>query len=576
MITGVSGAARGVRIGVVGLAAVIAFTAVTFDHADARKRRKRVSSYNPPYATIVVDANSGKTLQATNADSIRHPASLTKVMTLYMLFERLEAGKIRLDSQMAVSEHASEQAPTKLGLADGSTLMVEDAIKGLVTKSANDAAAVIAEALGGSEEQFARMMTAKARSLGMTKTVYRNASGLPDDEQVTTARDQATLGRAIQERFPKYYAYFATPSFHFRGRVIRGHNRLLGRVEGVDGIKTGYTRASGFNLVTSMRRGNRHIVAVVLGGRSGGSRDAAMRELITAYVSEGATTKTASVIEQRGVQVAAAEPKAPEAKPMPVMQKPVVEAKQPAKPVQLAAAGPEVTVAAPATGPATVTPPAAAKAAEPVLLSSGVVATQALPPIPGSSDPITPTKVKTVAVRAGSVKPAMPTMAALPPQITEAPAAPAQTASIARELPPQPANHGTGQGILGVLPSSAMAYADPKPAVQPLPAPSAPAQRVAAVAPAPAPVAAPAKPIVRSGWIIQVGAYDVEKEARERLDEARGAVKQLGKADPFTEPVSKGDKTMYRARFAGLAKDDAEAACKALKRNDISCFTIKN
>lgn len=577
MIIGVSGAARGVRIGVIGLAAVIAFTAVTLDSADARKRRKRVVAYNPPYATIVVDGNSGKTLQATNADATRHPASLTKVMTLYLLFERLEAGKLRLDSQMAVSEHASEQAPTKLGLADGSTLMVEDAIKGLVTKSANDAAAVIAEALGGSEEQFARMMTAKARSLGMTRTVYRNASGLPDDEQVTTARDQATLGRAIQERFPKYYAYFATPSFHFRGRVIRGHNRLLGRVEGVDGIKTGYTRASGFNLLTSMKRGNRHIVAVVLGGRSGGSRDAAMRTLVAEYITEGAMTKTASVIEQRGVETKLA---AAETRPMPIVAPApkVVEAKHAAKSVQLAAAGPEVTIAAtPATGPATVTPPA--QAAEPVLLASGVVASQALPPIPGSSDPITPTKVKTVAVRAGSVKPAMPTMAALPPQITEAPAAaaPVQTASIPRALPPQPANHGTGQGILGVLPSSAMAFADPKHAAQSVPAQAvAPAQRVAAVAPAPAAAPAPAKPVVRSGWIIQVGAYDAESEARQRLDLARGAVKQLGKADPFTEPVAKGDKTMYRARFAGLAKDDAEAACKALKRNDISCFTIKN
>jgi D-alanyl-D-alanine carboxypeptidase len=567
MIVGVSGAARGARIGILGLAAMMAFLAVTTDPADARRRKARVSTYSPPYATIVVDANSGKTLQATNADSIRHPASLTKIMTLYLLFERLESGRMKLDSQMPVSEHASEQAPTKLGLAEGSTLMVEDAIKGLVTKSANDAAVVIAETLGGSEDQFARLMTAKARALGMSKTVYRNASGLPDDAQVTTARDQATLGRAIQERFPRYYAYFSMPSFRYRGNVIRNHNRLLGRVEGVDGIKTGYTRASGFNLVTSMKRGNRHIVGVVLGGRSGGSRDAAMRELVAEYIGGGATQKTASVIEQRGTSLAAVEPK-----PMPVVaaaQK-SIELKPPAradavKPVQLAAAGPALTVAAPAPAPAKT----AEKATEPMLLSSGVVATQALPPIPGSSDPITPTRVKTVAVRAGAVKPAMPAMAALPATISEAPAAaPAQTASIPRsELPPPAPNHGTGQGILGVLPASAMAYADPKPA---------PAQRVAAVAPAPVAAAAPAKPIARSGWIIQVGAYDAESEARQRIDLARGRVKQLGKADPFTEPVAKGDKTMYRARFAGLAKDDAEAACKALKRSDIACFTIKN
>ena len=159
----------------------------------------------------------------------------------------------------------------------GQTIAVEDAIRALVTKSANDAAVVVAEAIGGDEDTFARMMTRKARALGMSRTVYANASGLPDDEQITTARDQATLGRAIQDRFPRYYRYFATPAFVYRGHAMRNHNKLLGRVEGVDGIKTGYTRASGFNLVSSVRRGNRHIVAVVLGGASGGARDARMR-----------------------------------------------------------------------------------------------------------------------------------------------------------------------------------------------------------------------------------------------------------------------------------------------------------
>jgi len=201
-------------------------------------------------------------------------------MTLYLLFERLDAGKMKLDTEMNVSEHASEQAPTKLDLRPGQSIAVEDAIKGLVTRSANDAAVVIAEAVAGDEGDFAKLMTRKARALGMTKTVYRNASGLPDDEQVTTARDQATLGRAIQERFPRYYRYFSTTAFNYHGHSIRNHNKLLGNVEGVDGIKTGYTRASGFNLVTSMRRGNRHLVGVVLGGRSGGSRDTIMRGLL--------------------------------------------------------------------------------------------------------------------------------------------------------------------------------------------------------------------------------------------------------------------------------------------------------
>ena len=177
-------------------------------------------SYNPAFASIIVDGNSGATLQPKDADGLRHPASLTKIMTLYLLFERLESGKMKLDTEMDVSEHASEQAPTKLGLRPGQTLKVEDAIKGLVTRSANDAAVVIAEAIGGDEDDFAKAMTRKARALGMTRTVYRNASGLPDDDQVTTARDQATLGRAIQDRFPRYYRYFSTTVFNFRGHSI--------------------------------------------------------------------------------------------------------------------------------------------------------------------------------------------------------------------------------------------------------------------------------------------------------------------------------------------------------------------
>jgi D-alanyl-D-alanine carboxypeptidase len=184
-------------------------------------------------------------------------------------------------------------------LRPGQTIRVEDAIKGLVTRSANDAAVVIAEAIAGDEDDFAEFMTRKARSLGMSKTVYRNASGLPDDEQVTTARDQSTLGRAIQDRFPRYYRYFSTVSFTFRGHSISNHNHLLGTVEGVDGIKTGYTRASGFNLVTSIRRGNRHLVGVVMGGRSGGSRDAVMRNLLAKKLEKASSKRTVAAITER-------------------------------------------------------------------------------------------------------------------------------------------------------------------------------------------------------------------------------------------------------------------------------------
>src|SRR5882724_5723704 len=252
---------RALRVCVLGLATVATAIIVTTDNADARRYRRHVrhheakQSYSPFFASIIVDGNSGATLQSNNPDASRHPASLTKIMTLYLLFERLDAGKMKLDTEMDVSEFASEQAPTKLGLKPGQTLKVEDAIKGLVTRSANDAAVVIAEAIAGDEDEFAKLMTRKARALGMSKTTYRNASGLPNDEQLTTARDQATLGRAIQDRYPRYYRYFATTVFNYRGQSIRNHNRLLGNVEGIDGIKTGYTRASGFNLVSSMRRG---------------------------------------------------------------------------------------------------------------------------------------------------------------------------------------------------------------------------------------------------------------------------------------------------------------------------------
>ena len=240
---------RLLRVGVFGLLALTAAVIFTSDSAEARhaSRRHHVrhqhseearDSYSPQFSSIIVDGNSGATLSATSPDASRHPASLTKIMTLYLLFERLDAGKMKLDTEMPVSKRASEQDPTKLDLKPGQTIRVEDAIKGLVTRSANDAAVVIAEAIAGDEDEFARLMTRKARALGMSRTTYRNASGLPDDAQVTTARDQSTLGRAIQDRFPRYYRYFSTVTFNYHGQSIRNHNHLLGEVEGVDGIKT--------------------------------------------------------------------------------------------------------------------------------------------------------------------------------------------------------------------------------------------------------------------------------------------------------------------------------------------------
>ncbi|HXL33213.1 MAG TPA: serine hydrolase [Bradyrhizobium sp.] len=618
---------RACIFGVVTTTAAVIFTN---DAADARHSRHRHvarhhqearESYNPAFSSIIVDGNSGATLSATNPDASRHPASLTKIMTLYLLFERLDAGKMKLDTEMDVSEHASDQAPTKLGLRPGQTIAVEDAIKGLVTRSANDAAVVIAEAIAGDEGDFAKLMTRKARALGMVRTVYRNASGLPDDEQVTTARDQATLGRAIQDRFPRYYRYFSTTAFNYHGHSIRNHNKLLGNVEGVDGIKTGYTRASGFNLVTSMRRGNRHLVGVVLGGHSGGSRDTIMRGLLAENLEKASTKRTVAAITERNssdanadvaeaaaasrptqavqvqgaVQVASAEPAAPQAERS--------TAPAPASRSIFAAAAAAVPPPPAKTGPAKI---------EPAPFTNGVIQTQQISAIPGSSEPMKPVKVKTVQVKAGQMKlasaagqaePVTPATNAIPPARQDVPetssamvaktetnrvgvakSEPVRPEQTRPEMPPQPAGHGTGNGILGVLPASSLApsstpqastsqastsqvlaYADPAPNAQPQPQPI---QQNGAIKP----VAA------HTGWIIQVGALDSETEAQERIEAARNQAKGLlTKADPFTEPVvGKGDKKLFRARFAGLDRDQAEAACRTLKRSDISCITIKN
>lgn len=261
------------------LASLLCVTSVA--DASAAKKRKSSSSYSDQkFAAMVIDGNTGRVLYAKNEDARRYPASITKVMTLYLLFEALEKKKVHLGTEFRVSAKAAAQAPSKLGLQAGDTIEVEDAIKALVTKSANDVAMVVAENLAGSEAAFAQRMTRKAKALGMKNTVYRNPSGLPNPQQVTTARDLIILSRAVQDRFPRYYRYFATESFAWGSRVYNNHNKLLGRVEGIDGIKTGYTNASGFNLTSSLRSDGRHLIAVVLGGRTGAQRDATMRQLL--------------------------------------------------------------------------------------------------------------------------------------------------------------------------------------------------------------------------------------------------------------------------------------------------------
>jgi D-alanyl-D-alanine carboxypeptidase len=508
-----------VRWGVLGLATLLAATALA-SSADARGRRHRhpapaAESYEPSYSSIVVDANSGAVMQASNADALRHPASLTKIMTLYLLFERLEAGKIKLTTEMPVSAHAAAQAPSKLGLEPGQTIDVETAIRAIVTKSANDVAVIVAEALGGDEAEFARMMTAKAHALGMMHTNYHNASGLPDDQQITTARDQAILGRAIQDRFPKYYAYFSTRFFAYHGRMIRNHNHLLGSVEGVDGIKTGYIHDSGFNIVTSVRRGNRHIVAVEFGGRTASARDARMRSMIDNNINIAAVKRTAPPVIE-GWETA--ESRAKEIKEV----KAIKEAKE------------KVVMAAPAP-----------RRDEPAL---------------GSTDPIKPNMIKTFTVQGGTMHTAslspLPSDSRklVPTPATARPTIVTNVSILKRDAAPLPA---AKPGTLGVLSAKVASASDNVP--------------VAAV------MTEAAAKTRSGGWMIQVGAFPEENEAKQRLTAAQEKAKdQLGKADPFTERTTKGDKALFRARFAGLDKNQAETACKHLKRNEIPCMLLKN
>jgi D-alanyl-D-alanine carboxypeptidase len=592
-------APRHLRVWFFGFVAVTAAVTFTTDIAEARRYRhyshhyvrhhraeSSEDSYSPAFSQIIVDGNSGATLSSNNPDASRHPASLTKIMTLYLLFERLDAGKIKLDTEMPVSEHASEQDPTKLGLLPGQTIRVEDAIKGLVTRSANDAAVVIAEALAGDEDDFAKLMTRKAHMLGMSKTVYRNASGLPDDAQVTSARDQSTLGRAIQDRFPRYYRYFSTESFTFRGHSIANHNHLLGAVEGVDGIKTGYTRASGFNLVTSMRRGNRHLVGVVMGGRSGSSRDAIMRNLLAENLEKASTHRTVAAIVERNpsetnVDVADAGESAP-TPPAPTAQVPSAPVSIVPAPSRPAAAASLMSQARADSSSVKSDAKTEQAKTEPAPLTSGVIQTQPIAVIPGSSEPMKPVKVKTVQIKAGQAKlaaagpsqPTPPVTSAIAartdvPETSNAVVAKADNGAadtVRADLPPQPANHGTGNGILGVLPASSLSSPSPS-------------QAMAYADPSPHAPSSPAKPeVTHSGWIIQVGALESESEAFQRIEAARSqAHGLLNKADPFTEPVvAKGDRKLFRARFAGLDRDQAEAVCKTLKRSDISCITVHN
>ena len=475
------------------------------------------------HAAMAIDANTGETLHAESADELRHPASLTKMMTIYMVFEQLEAGRLMPATKLKVSQEAASAAPTKLDLEPGEQIAVMDAVKALITKSANDMSIVLAEAIGGTEAKFAELMTQKARSLGMRNTTFRNASGLPDSGQVTTARDMLTLALRLQDDFPKYYPLFATRAFAYNGATHRNHNTLLGTFEGIDGIKTGYTRMSGFNVVTSLRRGEKHIVAAVFGGATAGTRNATMRLVLTRSLLKASAKKT-----RKPAPVLIARPKL--IKPPKVATASPLAVTQPAAPALAKASRPVAALPAKAPVPQmkmAAVPPPLPEAAAPERGSDVARAPIEAPaePVSATADPSpmeTPTPVEIARVRPVMValrpRPqapvttvedapttATPAMSIAAAGFTEAPADARSPGSRVASREPQVAQQKS-------RPPQTIAFAQP--AIAPVAALPAPAQQVmpsvqaslATVRLAPAQVAAAMPEQPRPAVMIQRGA----------------------------------------------------------------------
>jgi D-alanyl-D-alanine carboxypeptidase len=472
---------------------------------------------NSKYAAIVFDANSGETLFARNADARRYPASLTKMMTLYVLFEELDAGRIELDTAMKVSATAAGQSPSKLGLRKGTTITAENALLGLVTKSANDAAVVIAEHISGSVSGFASRMNRTARALGMTQSTFKNPNGLPNSAQVTSARDMVVLALALQERFPTYYKYFSKRSFTFRGKRYRNHNRLLGNVEGVDGIKTGYTRASGFNLVTNIHRDGRHIIAVVMGGKSAGSRDAHMRELIAKYLPRGSRTDSTEPLVIADIGTAD------------------TDAETAAEAIEIAAAGVPIPRARPT---AQATP----------LLSYA--------PAENPRD-----LVSAAMASAAPVEEAQPMGDA---------AAPAETTET---IDPIAARIAAATEVAALAVSE---DADPTDRLAQLVRIRAGGEEIIAAAALPGDARSDATS--EAGWHIQIGAVPTQDGAEALIERAQNSLGPvLASLSPLTQPVERNGETLYRARFAGFSdKEEARETCAKLKSKSFACLAVPN
>lgn len=485
----------------VGLALVLAVSAGAVDEAAAKVK----------FSALAVDARTGDILFASDADGLRHPASLTKVMTLYILFQELKAGRLTLDSRLTVSRYASGRPPTKLGIKPGTTVRVEDAIKALVTLSANDMAVAVGETIAGSEAAFAKRMTETARALGMSRTTFRNASGLPDPRQVTTARDMATLSLRVQRDFPQYYPYFRITSFQYGGRTIRTHNKLLGRFEGTDGIKTGYIRASGFNLTTSAKRGDKRIIGVVMGGRTGRARDVYMMAMLNkAFPKCESGATLAFAVEGTSPRLTAAEVKVAEA------DEPDSEAI--AKRVKKRRTG-----------------KAADQTAEPEGDTQGFDNEELAEQAESASSLPGTTYANVTADQAD--------LARVSGEVADPDAKPQKIASVATVDASDPA-----------LPAD-LPFKVKKPG-------DATDGNVVVAS-------------VTSSWNIQIGAYPTKKAAQDALYAARKTSPKLfANKQAFTVEVKKGEETVFRARMSGFTAKTAKRACKTLSRKGLDCATL--
>lgn len=476
------------------------------------------------YAALVIDAVSGEVFHSRYANEERHPASLTKVMTLYMLFEALEADRIDLGDRITISRHADRQPPSHLNLPAGSSIQVEDAIYALITRSANDIAVAVAEALGGTESAFARAMTDRARDLGMTRTVFRNASGLHDRRQVTTARDMARLAQALIRHFPQYYHYFSMERWSYNGQSFRNHNHLLDDYEGMDGLKTGYIRASGFNLMASALRGELRVITIVMGGESSRWRNARVANLTDqAFGSD------------RG-RFLIANGSVPFRPPLPP--------RGPGAPVVMVA---EVSV------------PMIDRAGRRI----GFVPLPPLPPIDLRPD----VRARTLLAEAPAVTPA-DARAPLPPQD---PRGPTRGAAQIAQADAAVIEQGDGMG-----PAAAAATLPPMPTIDP--AAAAPGGTDGTTAPMAAPqIAAVASPPPGPGesWGIQVGAFATASDSTRALGAARAqAPDLLASAAIQVEGVDTRRGTLYRARLFGLDEQSASLACLRLMSAGTACIPI--